>query len=314
MDFVTREAWGAPATSPASFLPSARGIKIHYLGTEYASRAHSWCDDVVRQVRAAHLADVKENYVDIAYTGLVCEHGSVFEGRGTHKRPGANGNAELNARDYAICALLAKEGGGLDEPPRLMLHGLRDAIEWLRRDGDAGSWLGGHRDGYATDCPGDPLYAWVQSGAPRPDEGHGDGPDPAGVYTVQVWDNLSVIARRLDVSWQDLAEVNGIRPPYTIYPGQKLRIPDKGAGPEMPPFPGRSAFVLGKSHPAVLDLDDRLIAKGWTRHHDGNGYQRGARFTEYTRRNCADFQRSRPELRADADGYPGPLTWELLHS
>ncbi|KPI33251.1 Peptidoglycan-binding lysin domain-containing protein [Actinobacteria bacterium OV450] len=314
MEFIPREAWGAPAESPAGFLPSARGIKIHYLGTEYTSRLHARCAEYVRQIRAAHLADVKENYVDIAYSGLVCEHGAVFEGRGTHKRPGANGSRELNSQDYAICALLAKDGGGLDTPPRLMLHGLRDAIEWLRRDGDAGSWLGGHRDGYATDCPGDRLYAWVQEGAPRPDHGQDDGPGPAGVYTVQVGDSLSVVARRLNVSWQDLAEVNGIRAPYTIYPGQRLRIPQAHGPVEVPPFPGRSAFVLGKAHPAVLLLDDRLIAGGWTRHHDGNGYQRGPRFTEYTRRNVADFQRSRPELRADPDGYPGPVTWELLYS
>ncbi|MGW0763006.1 peptidoglycan-binding protein [Streptomyces sp. NPDC002814] len=82
----------------------------------------------------------------------------------------------------------------------------------------------------------------------------------------------------------------------------------------MPPFPGVGAFVLGKTNPAVTQLDKELITKGFTRHHDGNGYQTGPWFTEYTRRNVADFQRSRAELRADPDGYPGPLTWKLLHS
>jgi LysM repeat protein len=309
--FIEREDWGAPASSPASYLASARGVKIHYLGTEYSSRAHSLCDDYVRSIRASHLANVQENYVDIAYTALVCEHGSVFEGRGTHKRPGANGSAALNSRDYAVCALLGSKG--LTTPPDAMLHGLRDAIDWLRRDGDAGTWLGGHRDGYATECPGDKLYAWVQKGAPRPG---GQTPDPEDdVYRVKAGDYLSVIARRLDVPWQDLAKVNGLRAPYTIYPGQELRIPEgSSGGQEVPPFPGTGAFVLGRTHPAVTVLDGRLIAKGFTRHHDGNGYQRGPRFTEYTRRNVADFQRSRAELRGDPDGYPGPLTWRLLHS
>ncbi|MEV2201209.1 hypothetical protein AB0E11_14645, partial [Streptomyces fradiae] len=32
-----------------------------------------------------------------------------------------------------------------------------------------GPWLGGHRDGYATSCPGDWLHAWAHRGAPRPD-------------------------------------------------------------------------------------------------------------------------------------------------
>lgn len=311
MRFVEREDWGAPASSPASYLASARGVKIHYLGTAYSSRAHSKCDDYVRSIRASHLADPVEDYVDIAYTAVVCEHGTVFEGRGTHKRPGANGNATLNRKDYAVCALLGSTG--LTSPPDAMLHGLRDAIEWLRRDGDAGEWIGGHRDGYATKCPGDALYAWVQKGAPRPG---GSKPAPADdVYEVRAGDSLSVIARRLDVSWQDLAKVNGIRAPYTIYPGQDLRIPQgSSGGQDAPAFPGRGAFVIGKRHPAVTQLDKRLIAKGFAQHHDGDGYQAGPLFTEYTRRNVAAFQRSRSELRGDPDGYPGPLTWKLLHS
>lgn len=308
MKFVEREDWGAPASSPAAYLGSARGVKFHYLGTEYTSRTHSLCDDYVRSIRASHLANVQENYVDIAYTALVCEHGYVFEGRGSHKRPGANGSADLNARDYAVCALLGSKG--LTTPPDAMLHGLRDALEWLRRDGNAGTWIGGHRDGYATECPGDKLYAWVQRGAPRP----GSAPAPADdVYVVKAGDYLSVIARRLDVSWTDLAKVNGLRAPYTIYPGQELTIPD-GAARTVPPFPGTGAFVIGRSHSAVVTLDEGLIRGGWTRHHDGDGYQKGPVFTEYTRRNVADFQRSRAELRGDPDGYPGPLTWRLLLS
>ncbi|MDX2817493.1 LysM peptidoglycan-binding domain-containing protein [Streptomyces sp. PA03-5A] len=311
MDLVVREAWGAPATSPADYLAGTRGVKIHYLGVPYTSRTHSLCDDMVRAVRAEHLANVKENYVDIAYTALVCEHGSVFEGRGTHKRPGANGNATLNSQDYAVCALLGSKGMTVPTDP--MLNGLVDAIEWLRRSGDAGLWLGGHKDGYPTECPGDALYAWVKRGAPRP-EGATLPPPPANSYTVRDNDTLSAIARRLDLAWQDLATVNGLRPPYTIHPRQVLRLPPRAGALEVPPFPGAAAFYIGHRHPAVLELDDCLIRRGWTKHHDGDGYQRGDVFTEYTRQNVADFQRSEAELRSDPDGYPDPLTWKLLHS
>ncbi|MFI2300192.1 peptidoglycan-binding protein [Actinacidiphila glaucinigra] len=310
MDLVTREAWGAPATSPAAYQSSAHGVKIHYLGSAYTSRKHSLCDDMVRSIRSEHLANVAEDYVDIAYTALVCEHGSVFEGRGTHKRTGANGNATLNARDYAVCALLGSSG--MTVPTDAMLNGLVDAIEWLRRSGDAGLWVGGHRDGFATKCPGEQLYAWVEQGAKRP-AGVRPPESTPDVYVVREHDTISAIARRLNVPWQELAAVNGIAAPYTIYPRQELKVPGLIA-PVVPPFPGTSAFVVGRRNPAVLDLDDCLIGQGFTRHHDGNGYQRGDLFTEYTRRNVADFQRATAELRGDPDGYPGPLTWTLLHS
>lgn len=164
MAIIRRSEWGAPVTSPADYIGSTRGVKVHYLGTAYTSRPHVECAAYVRQIRASHLANKEENYVDVAYNFLVCEHGDAFEGRGVHKRTGANGTVELNRQDYAVCALLGTSG----KPTDAMLNGIRDAIEELREHGRAGVWIGGHRDGYATDCPGDALYDWVKRGAPRP--------------------------------------------------------------------------------------------------------------------------------------------------
>lgn len=168
MKFVKREQWGAPAGSPAAYIGSTRGVKVHYLGSPYGRRAHSGCDDAVRAIRSEHLNHPTEDYVDIAYNALVCEHGYVFEGRGAHRKTGANGNSTLNAQHYAVCALLGSSG--FTEPTDAMLGGIRDAIEWLRSAGDAGNEIKGHRDGFPTACPGDPLYAWVRKGAPRPKE------------------------------------------------------------------------------------------------------------------------------------------------
>lgn len=168
MDLVRRAAYGLPPTSAAAYIAGTEGTKVHYLGTAYSSRRHELCDDYVRGIRASHLANTAENYSDIAYNAIVCEHGTVYEGRGPHRRTGANGTATLNSRHYAVCALLASKGGGLDTPTDAQLNGLRDAIEWLRREGNAGPYIGGHRDGHATTCPGDALYAWVKRGAPRP--------------------------------------------------------------------------------------------------------------------------------------------------
>ena len=46
---------------------------------------------------------------------------------------------------------------------------------------------------------------------------------PDGYYRVRRGDSLYTIAFKLGLDWRDLAEWNGIRTPYTIYPDQELR-------------------------------------------------------------------------------------------
>ena len=44
-------------------------------------------------------------------------------------------------------------------------------------------------------------------------------------YAVVRGDNLSKIGAKFDVPWKEIAELNGITSPYTIYVGQKIKIP-----------------------------------------------------------------------------------------
>lgn len=85
-----------------------------------------------------------------------------------------------------------------------------------------------------------------------------------------------------------------------------------GGGNQPPPYPGADAFRLGKSHPAVKTLDQGLIAKGYVKHHDGDGYQVGTTFSRFTRLNVQDFQEAQGWSGSDADGYPGKETWKRL--
>lgn len=217
MLFVRRSEWGAPATSDAAYIASTRGVKVHYLGTAYSSRSHTLCDDYVRSIRASHLANTTENYVDIAYNLLVCEHGWVYEGRGAHRRTGANGNATLNTQHYAVCGLLGSSG--LTQPTDAMLNGIRDAIEYLQEHGDAGPEIKGHRDGYATSCPGQPLYNWVVQGAPRP------ASSSSGTYTVKAGDTLTSIAAAHKTTVATLVELNSLTDPNSLAIGQVLKVP-----------------------------------------------------------------------------------------
>lgn len=170
MKLVTRAALGWP-TSAAPKQATAKGVKVHYEGTTVSTSLltdHNACLALWKAIRKAHLANTNEGYSDVAYNYAACPHGYLLEGRGIGRRTGANGNATLNVGHYAILGLLGSKG--LTEPNAAMLGAIRDGIDLLRANG-AGSEVKGHRDGYATACPGGPLYAWVQKGAPRPESG-----------------------------------------------------------------------------------------------------------------------------------------------
>ncbi|MDF3139981.1 MULTISPECIES: peptidoglycan-binding protein [unclassified Streptomyces] len=87
--------------------------------------------------------------------------------------------------------------------------------------------------------------------------------------------------------------------------------PATPAKPKVPAFPGRKYFVAGASNAYVLQLGKQLVKRGF-----GDHYKVGPSRTwgEADRLNVRDFQKSRKELRGDADGNPGPLTWRLLFS
>lgn len=166
MRLVTRDDLGWADTASA-YWPNADGVKVHYEGTAVHINSHDDCWREWRNIRASHLANTAENYSDIAYNFGACKHGYVFEGRGLRHKTGANGNQTLNGHHYSVVAFLGDSGD--TEPTPEMLHAIRDAIEYMQRNG-AGSEIKGHRDGYATSCPGQPLYNWVTAGAPRPED------------------------------------------------------------------------------------------------------------------------------------------------
>ncbi|MER6236555.1 peptidoglycan-binding protein [Streptomyces clavifer] len=173
MKLVTRTQLGWPA-SAAPAQVKTRGVKVHYEGSPVSSKLltdHALCLAEWKAIRKSHLANIRENYSDVAYNFAACPHGYLLEGRGIGKRSAANGDQALNVAHYAIVGLVGDEG--LTEPTDEMLSAIRDGIELLRKNG-AGAEILGHRDGYATACPGGPLYAWVKKGAPRP-----EGTEPA---------------------------------------------------------------------------------------------------------------------------------------
>ncbi|MER5649626.1 N-acetylmuramoyl-L-alanine amidase [Streptosporangium sp. NPDC002524] len=177
VEIVTRREWGArQPRDPLTPLPSARGVKIHYVGSYVNPALVDNCDRCFQLVRSIQIQHQDNNdWDDIAYNVLVCPHRKMFIGRGPGMLSAANGKG-LNTGHYAINALLGSRG--LVQPTAGMLLGIRDAITYLREHG-AGKEIRGHRDGYATSCPGDILYGWVERGCPAPAVVGGNPKPPA---------------------------------------------------------------------------------------------------------------------------------------
>ena len=82
------------------------------------------------------------------------------------------------------------------------------------------------------------LSACAQSGGPAPVINGATGETirmqtpaaatAARIVTVQRGDSLYRIARAQKISLRSLIDANGLKPPYTIFPGQKLRVPSSG--------------------------------------------------------------------------------------
>jgi hypothetical protein len=165
---ISRNEWNArqPTGTYGWMPPTPKGVKIHYVGSYVDPKLltdHGRCVSAVKGIQNGHMDG--NGWIDIGYSFIVCPHRKMFEGRGIGHIPAANGSG-LNSGHYAVLALVGN--AGLTEPNQAMIEGLRDAIAYIRKYGNAGNEIKGHRDGYATDCPGGSLYALVNSGMLEP--------------------------------------------------------------------------------------------------------------------------------------------------
>lgn len=165
MTVESRASWGARASRGTSYLASTKGVKGHYTGGVVnvgTLTDHEKCRSAVRGIQNGHMDG--NGWNDIGYSMIACEHAAMI-GRGPHVLPAANG-AGLNSGHYAILVLVGTSGSAtITDNMKIHFHEARD---YLRANGNAGTEIKGHRDGYATDCPGPSVYPWIQAGAPKP--------------------------------------------------------------------------------------------------------------------------------------------------
>lgn len=159
-----RGAWGAraPKTSPTFVSPANRTeFMVHWNGGPTgltAASPHSRCLAVVKADQNFHMDG--RGWNDIGYNGLVCPHARAIECRGIDYA-GAhcpNHNTSAYGWQFAI-------GQGELVTPAMFDRMARARADCSARSGHALTPMG-HRDGFATSCPGDQAEAWVKAGMP----------------------------------------------------------------------------------------------------------------------------------------------------
>ena len=167
---ISRATWRAvpPRVAPQFVHISDRTeFYVHYEGgTDISKRVATDTLGLVRQWQLMHMdtSDPAHGWNDIGYNYLVVSggplDGQIIEGRG---RDAAG--AHCPGHNVSAIGVQVMLGGDEDASKAALA-----SVRWLydRFSTDAGHALvkGGHRDGYATACPGDKLYAWVKKGMP----------------------------------------------------------------------------------------------------------------------------------------------------
>lgn len=162
MKIVSRSDWGAkPPRNKSTTTWSRRSefVVHHSEGPESAT---------VRSIQDFHMGPAR-GWSDIAYSFLVRDDGTIYEGRGW-LTIGAHATGH-NTSGIGVCYI------GYNHPTNAAKDAIRDLYD-LACD-KAGRTLikrgHGQLSGNSTDCPGSSLLAWVKAGMP------GSGPAPSPV-------------------------------------------------------------------------------------------------------------------------------------
>ncbi|MFC4501757.1 MULTISPECIES: peptidoglycan-binding protein [Streptomyces] len=223
-------------------------------------------------------------------------------------RPGKNFKALMAA---------IRSWGILDEfpmgtPAKTASAAKRDRNKWLTKGGHYGHCNtpgNDHWDPGAIDVKA--LFAAAPASGGS-NGGASTSPSSAA-YTVKAGDTLSSIGVKTGVAWKTIATLNGIKSPYTITVGQKLKLKATATTtrPSVPAFPGAGYFRPGAKNSYVTQLGQQLVKRGYGRYYQEGP---GPTWTAADRAAVRAFQHAQGWTGTDADGYPGPLTWKKLFS
>ncbi|MFD7497628.1 peptidoglycan recognition protein [Streptomyces sp. NPDC059832] len=180
---VPRAQWRADETKRdprAHYAEGVRAVFIHHTDTPNGYD----CANVPRTLRNLYTGQIRDrSWGDLGYNFLVDKCGTIYEGRaGGADRPvvgshtlgfnqGTAGIAAIGtfgtgasvpaAMEHAIAALAAWKLGlsGIDAAGKVRLTSTNGKSRYAKGTSAEFDAISGHRDGFATNCPGDALLA-----------------------------------------------------------------------------------------------------------------------------------------------------------
>lgn len=160
VEVVDRAGWGA--RSPRRVTPKKMRKKStgHYNGPKIATLPHNRCPAQMRAIQNYHMDS--NGWNDIAYNFVICQHGSIFVGRGYDTANGANGTNEANFDSHAVM-WMDGDGNDFTEPEKI---GFKACVKLIADKTGAPNAAVGHKDHKPTACPGPERYNWIKAGMP----------------------------------------------------------------------------------------------------------------------------------------------------
>lgn len=302
------------------------GVMIHHTVTSGTARSVTLCYDGYPDLPGplCHGVIAKDGTIYLVGNGRANHAGlgdddvlrAVIDERAL-PAPNEN-NTDGNARFYGFeCINL---GDGADPWPPAQLEAIEKAAAAICR---AHGWTErsviGHREWTNTkiDPRGFSMADMRARIARRLAAPPGGKPKPApkqasGTYTVKAGDTLSEIGARLGVRWQSIANLNGLKAPYRIHPGQVLKVPAEApATAAARPVVSLSRLIRAAkadppkrgtpvSYSGVKIVEQALVAEGLIARSLADGH-----FGTQTVAAYAAWQRRCGYSGRDADGIPG---------
>ncbi|MEU9126572.1 N-acetylmuramoyl-L-alanine amidase [Kitasatospora sp. NPDC048540] len=271
VNVISRAAWGA---KPWNGTPNTVAISerteffVHYDGATPITRTGN---SIPQAIEREHLAN---GWSGVGYNFVVDQAGNVYEGRGWNLQGAHCPNHNRSGIGVQVAV------GGDQAPSEAALAATRALYDEACDRANRTLAKMGHKDGFATDCPGPKLYAWVKAGMPV--SGGAPAPAPApnpsalvlrrgdkgeAVSTLQALLNVKGLARlNVDGDFGPATEeavkaaqravhvaVDGVWGPQTaagVAAYSRLPIPTAVLG-------------VGSSGQAVRDLQTWLNARGY---------------------------------------------------